>query len=195
MKEQIRYLRRAEKDDALALAQLINLAGEGLPLHIWSGMAEEGESVWDVGCRRARREDGSFSYRNATIAMSGREIAAALVGYPIGAEPAGIGRDTPPLFVPLIELENEALCTWYVNVLATYDRFQRRGFGTALMQEAERQARAAGLRRMSIIVTDGNERAARLYRTLGFCEIEHRPIVKDGWDIDAEHYCLMIKNI
>lgn len=195
MKEQIRYLRRAEKDDALALAQLINLAGEGLPLHIWSGMAEDGESVWDVGCCRARREEGGFSYRNATVAMAGREIAAALVGYPVGAEPTAIDRDTPPLFVPLIELENEVLCTWYVNVLATYDRFQGRGFGTALMQEAERQARASGLRRMSIIVTDGNARAARLYRTLGFREVDHRRIVKDGWDVDAEHYLLMIKDI
>ncbi|UUX50789.1 GNAT family N-acetyltransferase [Nisaea acidiphila] len=195
MKEQIRYLRRAGKDDARALAQLINLAGEGLPLHIWQGMAEEGESVWDVGQRRARREEGSFSYRNATIAMSGKDIAGALVGYPIGGAPEAIDRDTPALFVPLIELENAALNTWYVNVLATYDGFQRRGFATALLEEAARQARAAGFRRMSIIVTDLNERAIRLYRKQGFRETEHRLIAKDGWETDSKHYLLLIKDL
>src|SRR5262245_41533083 len=54
-------------DDAPLLAELVNYAGEGLPLYLWSRMTEPGESAWDVGRRRAAREEGSFSYRNATI--------------------------------------------------------------------------------------------------------------------------------
>ena len=47
--------RRATPDDAHALAELIDFAGEGLPSYLWARMAEPGEGVWDVGRRRARR--------------------------------------------------------------------------------------------------------------------------------------------
>ena len=54
-------LRPARPEDAEALAELINYAGEGLPIYLWERMAESGETVWDVGRRRARREEGAFS--------------------------------------------------------------------------------------------------------------------------------------
>ena len=33
--------RQATKDDAMALAELINFAGEGMPYYLWEGMAED----------------------------------------------------------------------------------------------------------------------------------------------------------
>ncbi len=36
--------RRATPEDADALAELINFAGEGLPLYLWGKMAEAGET-------------------------------------------------------------------------------------------------------------------------------------------------------
>jgi len=62
-----RSFRPAAIDDAKFLAELVNYAGEGMPLYLWGELAEQGQSAWDVGCYRAGREDGSFSYRNATI--------------------------------------------------------------------------------------------------------------------------------
>jgi hypothetical protein len=73
--------RYATPDDAEALAELINFAGEGLPLYLWTSMAGPGESAWEVGRRRALREVGSFSYRNAVIAEAGGRIVASLIGY------------------------------------------------------------------------------------------------------------------
>ena len=35
--------RRATPDDATALAELIDFAGEGLPTYLWAKMAEPGE--------------------------------------------------------------------------------------------------------------------------------------------------------
>ncbi len=72
--------RRGQPDDAPVLAELVNYAGEGLPLHLWSGMAADGQSGWDVGVARARRETGSFSYRNA--------IMIEADGAPAGCSPA-----------------------------------------------------------------------------------------------------------
>ena len=113
--------RRAEKRDARVLAELVNIAGEGLAYYVWTKLAEPGESPWDVGVERAQREDGSFSYRNAIVTEHDEQIVAALIGYPLADEP--VRRDytaMPPLFVPLQQLEHLAPDTWYVNVLATY---------------------------------------------------------------------------
>jgi hypothetical protein len=38
--------RQATPGDAPALAELVNLAGEGLPLYLWTSMAEPGESAF-----------------------------------------------------------------------------------------------------------------------------------------------------
>jgi hypothetical protein len=122
-------LRAATPADAPALAELINFAGEGLPLFLWGRMAEPGETAWDVGRRRARRDEGGFSWRNATVAEpEGGAVAACLIGYPLPEAPEPIDpARTPPMSVPLEELERLAPGTWYVNVLAAYPRWRGRG--------------------------------------------------------------------
>ena len=101
--------RAAIPDDAQALAELINFAGEGLPLYLWGRMAEPGETAWEVGQRRARRDVGGFSWRNATVSEQGGSVAACLIGYalPNAPEPLDLA-ETPPMFVPLEELERLA---------------------------------------------------------------------------------------
>ena len=73
--------RPATKADAAALAVLVDIAGEGLPAHLWSTLKAPGQSILELGRERAQREEGGFSYRNAVIAEVGGEIAAALIGY------------------------------------------------------------------------------------------------------------------
>ena len=41
-------LRPATPGDATMLAELVNHAGEGMPLYLWHQMAERGEAPWDV---------------------------------------------------------------------------------------------------------------------------------------------------
>lgn len=186
--------RYATPDDAPALAELINFAGEGLPLYLWSEMAEPGESAWDVGRRRARRETGSFSYRNAVVAEADGRVVASLVGYALPEEPEPIDYDRmPAMFVPLQELENLAPRTWYVNVLAACADNRGRGYGTRLLGIAERQAAAAGSSGLSIIVSDANAGARRLYERCGYAEMARRPMVKERWQNPGTHWVLMVK--
>jgi hypothetical protein len=79
--------RRAEKTDAALLAELGNHAGDGLPVYLWGKLAEPGESGWGVGMRRAARDDGSFSYRNAAIIEHHGQAAGCLIGSPINQSP------------------------------------------------------------------------------------------------------------
>ncbi|WP_217352375.1 hypothetical protein [Ruegeria sp. HKCCA6948] len=56
-------LRLAVEADAHALADLVNFAGEGLPLHVWTGLAQDGEDAWRSVARDRlkRHERGKWS--------------------------------------------------------------------------------------------------------------------------------------
>lgn len=184
-------LRRAVPDDAAALAELVNMAGEGLPLCLWAGMAEPGQSPWAVGEQRARRDEGGVSWRKAVVVAPAGEVIAALVGYPLPAFPRPIPADLPALFRPLQELENLAPGTWYVNVLAVRPGQRRAGWGRRLMDVAARLAGAARCRAVSLVVADANAAARQLYEVCGYREAARRPMVKNGWSSDSRDWVLM----
>ncbi|MBT5263753.1 MAG: GNAT family N-acetyltransferase [Rhodospirillaceae bacterium] len=186
-------LRPANKNDAHALAELINYAGDGLPLHLWERMVEPGEGPWDVGRRRAQRDEGSFSYRNATVATIGDKVVACMIGSPLGDKAIPIDlEDTPAMFVPLMELENKAAGTWYLNVLATYPEHRGNGIGVRFLAEALRSADRTGRNGVSIVVSDANHAARRLYEREGYREACARPMVKDDWDNPGKNWVLLL---
>jgi ribosomal protein S18 acetylase RimI-like enzyme len=94
------------------------------------------------------------------------------------------------VFRPLQALENRALGTWYVNVLATYPEFRRRGVARQLLAEAERQAAGADL---SLIVADRNAGARRLYEAFGFRAAAEEPVVAEDWESESEAWVLMLR--
>lgn len=183
--------RLASRDDAPTLALLVNYAGEGLPLHVWTTMAAEGEDPWLVGSRRqaAKAEEGKV-----VVVDEGAGVIAGLTGYPIGSAPEAL-EGIPPLFRPLQELENLAPESWYVNVLAALPEARNRGWGGRLLALAERIARAEGRHRMSVVVADDNAGARRLYERVGYREAARRPMVKDGWRSQGEAWVLLLKDI
>lgn len=180
-------VRPARREDAPDLARLGDMAGHGLPSYFWRRTAAAGQDPMEIGIARAARDDADFSWRNAVIAEVGGRVAAALVSYPIGDTPApldGLG----PIVRTLQSLENHALGSQYVNVLAVYPEFRRRGLGRRLLEEA---ARRAGPRHLSLIVEDANAAARRLYQSFGFRVTAEAPIVKEDWLSDAEAWLLM----
>lgn len=186
-------LRPAQVDDAPVLAELVNYAGEGLPLYLWEQLAADGQSGWDVGKQRAGRETGSFSYRNATVIQVNSTAAGTLIGYEIAEEPAPVPPDMPPMFVPLQELENLAPSTWYVNVLAVLPQFRGMGLGSRLLALADETGARLEKSGMSVIVADNNTGARRLYERFGYAETALRSIVKEGWPTEGCEWVLLTK--
>ena len=187
-------LRDARKTDSAELAELVDIAGEGLPCYHWRQIAEPGQDPWEVGRERAARETGSFSYRNGVVAEVDGKIAGALVGYPVTAEPEPIdAMNTPPMWIPLLELEGIAAGTWYINTVAVFPEARSLGVGSKLMQWAERQASRLGLGGTSLIVSDANDGAQRLYKRLGYERVARRPMVKERRENAGENWILMIK--
>lgn len=187
--------RSACLEDAPLLAELVNYAGEDLPLYLWGKLAAPGQTAWDIGRQRAAREEGSFSWRNAVIIEHEGEAAGCLIGYPLADEPEPIPSDMPAMFVPMQELENLAPGTWYVNVLAVLPGHRGKRLGTQLLALAEERARGLGKQGLAVIVSDANSGARRLYERCGYREAAQREMVKDGWLNAGRRWVLLTRRL
>jgi ribosomal protein S18 acetylase RimI-like enzyme len=186
-------IRDAQPADADHLVRFINMAADDLPLYFWKKSAGPDVDPLAYGRERAARETGSFSFRNAWLAEVDGEVAACLLGYPAADAPEPIEPGTPPIFVPLLELEALAPGAWYLNVLATYPQFRGKGLGSALLAHAEKVTRQAGRTAISLIAEDTHQDALRLYCAKGFTEVARRPVVKEDWPVDASEWILFVK--
>lgn len=188
--------RHAEKADAFELAELINLAGEGIPAYVWQIMTHPGETAMDVGRRRAARAEGGFSYRNAQVCVDNGSILGMVISYR-QPDPYDINdlSDVPNVVVPLIQLESQAPGSWYINGIATFDRYRGQGIASQLMAIAEQTARTEGCSELSLIVASDNIAAKKLYEKLGYTTIARKPMVAfTGWAHDGD-WLLMVKPI
>ena len=170
------------------------MAGEGLPDRVWADMAVAGESLRDVGLRRAARDEGAFSYTNATLFEQEGRVVGGLVGYKLPDAPEPIGDDFPTEFVPLQELENLACGTWYVNILGVYDDVRSQGVGTAMLARAEANAATEGAKGLSIIVFSSNPGAEKLYRKVGYIEVARRKMNMPKCRHDGCDAILLVKH-
>lgn len=172
--------RDARRDDARALAQLIEIAGEGIPTYLWAQQAKLGQSPLDVGTERAAREDANFSYRNAVVAQVEGKVAGMILAYRLAApSPEEIAElpQIPALLRPLVELEHRVPGSYYINALAVFAPCRGGGIGAALLDLAEARAAAADCDTLSVQVFAENEGACRLYRRSGYAVVDRRPIV------------------
>jgi ribosomal protein S18 acetylase RimI-like enzyme len=188
-------VRPATSDDAIEMAELVNSAGDGLPLYLWAKTARPGQSAWDVGMERARHGSGGFAYNNTIIRENDGKTAACLIGYPLGDGLGATDEEVPAMLVPLLELESLVPHSWYVNVLATYPEHRGKGFATELLKIAETRAIEAGCERICLIVSDTNSSARRLYEKCGYGERATRPIVKEDWEHSGQNWVLLAKDL
>ena len=171
-----RTIRQARPADAAALAELIDIAGEGIPRWLWTRHCVEGQTPLEVGTDRARRPSGGFSYTNALIAEANGTIEAMVLSYAIDRAPTEDPADLPAPIAPFVTLEKRSVGTWYINALAAFATARNRGLGTRLMAAAEDRAKAQGYAEMSIQVYSQNTGALRLYHRLGYKQAASEPV-------------------
>jgi ribosomal protein S18 acetylase RimI-like enzyme len=85
--------------------------------------------------------------------------------------------------------------TWYVHALAAYPEHRGRGLGAALLAEAVRLAAETGTPGLSLIVSNTNMEARRLYERSGYREAARRKMVKDGWQHPGTDWVLLTKQL
>lgn len=169
-------LRPATLADCPRLAELIEIAGEGIASHLWSLAAGPGQRPIDVGIERAARPDACFSYNNAVVAEENGAVIAMLLAYRLNEEEVDL-QTLPDLLRPLVELEQLVPETFYINALAALPGYRNRGYGSMLLDAANAMALAAGCGELSVEVFSQNRAARRLYERHGYKVIAQRPIV------------------
>lgn len=183
-------LRPATPADAGDMARLADIAGEGLPGHLWAGLAAPGETAFEVGARRAARDEGAFSWRNAAIAEVGGATAGLMLDYRLPESPEPLD-GLPPLARPLQALENRALGAHYVNMLAVDPRFRRLGVAARLISAAAERGAPAG--ELALIVADGNAGARAFYAAQGFAERARETLVPETWATTNRAWILLVR--
>jgi ribosomal protein S18 acetylase RimI-like enzyme len=170
--------RTATKDDCRAIAELAEIAGEGIPSYFWSLSAKEGQDSIDIGESNAASETDNFSYHNATVAVIDGKTVAMMLAYRLPeAKDAEDLNELPELIRPLVELEQCVPGTYYINMVATFPEHRNMGIGSKLMFVVDQLAKKTGCDILSVEVFEQNAGALRLYQRQGFEIIESRPVV------------------
>jgi ribosomal protein S18 acetylase RimI-like enzyme len=188
-------LRRATKEDARALTELVDYAGHGIPGYLWSRSANEGQPPIEVGIERVLREEANFSYRNAVVAEVDGRVAAMMLAYRLPEQSEVNLEELPDLLRPLEELEQKVPGTFYVNALAAYPEYRGLGLGTKLLEAAHALASEAGCEELSLEVFDQNEDAVRLYERHGYREIARLPAAPHPIYQYEGHILLMTRSV
>jgi ribosomal protein S18 acetylase RimI-like enzyme len=126
-------------------------------------LAEDPESAWGGRLQRYFRQDGNrFSYQNTFVAQQSARLVGLVLGFG-GRDEAQLNAAVGPW------LEREAQDDeWYVDALAIFTNWGRKGIGTRLMQAAEIQARQRHYPKIALNVAQGNTPALALYTHLDY---------------------------
>ena len=167
-------IRQAVREDSPDIASFFIVASDGLAEYIWSKVAEPGETVIEAGARRYARQGVAFSYENCLIA----ELEGATVGmahsFAMEDDPGGEA-ESDPVLKPYSALEDYG--SLYLSGLTVVEQHRNAGIGKALMEAVTQRAKDLSLARISLICFERNEGAMRLYRRLGFQEIDRCAVV------------------
>ncbi len=184
-------IRRAAPKDTEKLLDLIDIASGGFVANLFAKIAPAGMRVEDYTVSQMRNPEAGLSFSKLWVFEIDGSVAGfiALDQTPEKIEP--ISPDTPDMFRPLSELENEAPGCCLINLLATFPEFRGRRAGLALMEFAETRRGKNGL---CLTVGDTNVTAQKFYRRLGYRIVARRPVVKEDWDTPYSEWLLMVKN-
>ena len=161
-------------DDSRRIAELYQMAAGGVADYVWSGMAEPGERVLDVGARRFVRTGEDFSFQNCVVAAREEGIVGMIHAFPM-TERTEVDDDFDPVLRPYAELEH--VPSLYIAGIAVDPECRGQGIGETLLTSCAVYHPDVDLADQSLIAFEENEGSVRLYHRLGFRVFDRRPVV------------------
>ena len=189
-------VRPAQADDAADLAILDGIASSGLAPWLWQAGVDLGQAAtaMEYGRSQMAKGDAVFGYSNALIAELDGTVAGMIIHYTMDLpDPVpSMGSAVDTVMSGPFELMRRAQGFWYVDGLATYSPFRRRGIARSLMRHAFISARANRRNRIGLITESGNTASQALYRSLGFELVDSRPYVSFPGAKDNDDWLLFV---
>ncbi len=178
-------IRSGTDADAPVLRRVFEEASHGLSQYLWAksfaGEADRDGAILER--MRLKIADPAMRFRICEI---DGVPAGGLLSYEKDETLEDAG-DAGPLIRVLVEAENELCGTHYVNALAVFPGFRRRGVARALIEDAA----AGAWQPLSLIAVDVNAAALALYTSVGFRPVARHAMAKEDWDGAGEAWlCL-----
>ena len=186
--------RRATPEDARAIAELIDVAGKGMPSLLWEDEAAEGETALEVGARLVGRSGYSLSFENAIVGDEGGRVTSLLLGCVDNTEATDLA-DASEIVHPLIRLHRRAPGRWHVHALAVVPESRGQGLGTRLLRIVDALAADEGVTETSLTVAESNEVARHLYDREGYREVAREAVVPHPRIGLTGHWLLMTRPV
>jgi ribosomal protein S18 acetylase RimI-like enzyme len=166
----IKY-RPAEKEDSPKLAELINLASDGVVEYLFFDLVP-GLTPVQVVADNLENDNYPHSYKNAIVARDHNDVVAMSLSFPSSCHRI---TDEMRRFFPedrlahfshfyASRIEN----SWYLDALCVLESHRRRGIGEKLIAVTKEKALENGFKEMSLIVFADNTLAIPLYERTGF---------------------------
>ena len=108
------------------------------------------------------QDDNRFSYQNIQVAEQNSLVVGLVLSFG-GRDEARLNAAVGPWLAQESEVDE-----WYVDALAVFSNWGRKGIGTRLMQSAEQQARQHHYHKIALHVAQGNKQALDLYLHLQY---------------------------
>jgi ribosomal protein S18 acetylase RimI-like enzyme len=163
--------RPADKEDSARLAELINMASDGVVEYLFHELIPGMTPVQTVA-HNLENDSHPHSYKSAMVAADENDVVGMALSYPSSYHKI---TDEMRAFFPAERLacfedfysarvENSL----FLDALGVDATCRRQGIGTRLVELTREKARKSGYEQLSLIAFADNAPALALYRLLGF---------------------------
>jgi ribosomal protein S18 acetylase RimI-like enzyme len=191
---EIKY-RPGEKKDCAKLAELINIASDGVVEYLFHGLVP-GMTPVQVIAHNHENDNYPHSYKSAIVATDKNDIAGMALSYPSSYHKI---TDDMRSFFPADRLEHLSAFyssrvdnTWFLDALCVIESHRRCSIGENLISLTKEKAIENGYNALSLIVFADNTLAIPVYERTGF-EIVQRVELRGNEFINHEDGCLLMK--
>ncbi len=184
----------AVKKDCVALAELINLASDGVVEYLFRDLVP-GVTPVQLVAQNLENIDTPHCYKSSIVARDGDDVVGMTLSY--SADFHYISDEMRNFFPPdrlehlsdfyAARVEN----SWYLDTLGVFEDHRRQGIGEKLISLTKEKAADNGYNALSLIVFADNELALPVYKRTGF-EIVRKVDLGGNEFIDHEKGSLLL---
>ncbi|MGD1854555.1 MAG: GNAT family N-acetyltransferase [Leptolyngbyaceae cyanobacterium] len=187
--------RPSEKKDCAKLAELTNIASDGVVEYLFHGLIPEMTPI-QVIAHNYENDNYPHSYKSAIVATDNNDIVGMALSYPSSYHKI---TDEMRSFFPADRLEyfsefysSRVENTWFLDALCVVESHRRRGIGEKLISLTKEKAIENGYNTLSLIVFADNTLAIPVYERTGF-KIVQKIDLRENEIIRHEDGCLLMK--
>jgi ribosomal protein S18 acetylase RimI-like enzyme len=163
--------RPADKEDSARLAELINMASDGVVEYLFHDLIPEMTPV-QVVAHNLENDSYPHTFNSAIVAENENDVIGMALSYPSSYHQI---TDEMRAFFPAERLERfedfysaRVENSLFLDALGVDASFRRQGIGTRLVELTKEKARKSGYEQLSLIAFADNAPALALYKLLGF---------------------------